>query len=295
MRSVLLCVLFAGSVWTSLPCSAATIGSTQLCWKGDGSPNLFEFCSVTTGADNFEIGTLNPGSAVQVFDGSATATGTDDTWKVAVSLNLANYRRDMYVWTPSGGGGSSIATTGMAETRASDSITVGGQNGFYSLHYIFSLDGTLSTTDPALFTPTFCTSVLLPQGVAANPAACASPGQTVPSTIDLSYDGLPFGLPIDPTIDIQATGLVTPIFAADIPSIGGSVMSGGLTVNFADTVHLQSLLVTDANGNPIRGVSIFSQEGITYPLDPRNSAVPEPAWLSPAGLLALAVFRRFRS
>ena len=293
MLRVLSCVLFAYFVWTPNACVAGTIVSTQVCWKGDGSSDLFQSCSQANVSQVFSVVTANPGHPDQVFNGSATASGGPGTWNVALALDVTNYRRDMYVWSQQGGG-INVATTGSAEIRSSDTITVNGGSGFYSLDYIFSLDGELSTTDASLFSPSFCTSLLIPQGVGTLPVSCNSKSQVVHSTTTLTYTNLAFGAPIDPTIDIHATGLITPIFAADIPAIGDSTIAGGVDVNFDNSVHLASILVTDENGNPIRGISITSQAGVVYPLDPRNSAVPEPAWLAPVGLLALAVLARFR-
>lgn len=286
-------MLFACFVWTPNSCVAGTIASTQLCWKGDGSPSLFQFCSQANVSQSFGVVTPNPGFPDQLFDASATASGVTGTWSVGLALDVADYRRDMYVWSQQNGG-INIATTGSAGIRTSDTLTVNGGTGFYSLSYIFSVDGEISTTDASLFSPSFCLSLLIPEGVGTLPVSCNSESQSIHSTTTLTYTNLAFGAPIDPTIDIQATGLITPIFTEDIPAIGDSTLTGGLGVNFDNSVHLVSILVTDENGNPIRGVSITSQEGVEYPLDPRNSAVPEPAWLSPLGLLTLVVLRRFR-
>jgi hypothetical protein len=113
------------------------------------------------------------------------------------------------------------------------------------------------------------------------------------STLTLSFADLPFGTPVDPTLSIVAFAQVASIFPEDAPD--GATITGSLSADFASTVRVQSLLVTDSLGNPIPGVTVVSRSGFTYPLDPRNSAVPEPAWLSPFELLALALLRQFRS
>jgi hypothetical protein len=50
---------------------------------------------------------------------------------------------------------------------------------------------------------------------------------------------------------------------------------------FGDTATLTQILVLDANGNPMSGVTITSASGTVYPLavPPAPSAVPEPATL----------------
>ena len=54
------------------------------------------------------------------------------------------------------------------------------------------------------------------------------------------------------------------------------------TIDFAHTATLTNVYITDEFGNPISGVSISSDSGFSYPLDPRNSGpapVPEPGTL----------------
>jgi hypothetical protein len=206
--------------------------------------------------------------------------------------------RDMYQWSLNPDGSiCCVATTAAATAQLTDTLTVNdtGGPGVYSLSYIFSLDGTLDSSDESLFQPSFCTSIFLPQGVGTETSYCLSPGQTVPSSFTLTYADLPFGQPIDPTLLISAYGLIYPIDPDQVGGPDDTIINGNMNVDFGSTVTLTDLLVTDANGNPIPDVTLSSADGYTYPVDPSNSlATPEPAWLAPIGLLGLALFGRLR-
>lgn len=67
------------------------------------------------------------------------------------------------------------------------------------------------------------------------------------------------------------------------------------TLDLSHTAEVTSLLVTDANGNPLPVTSMISDSGFQYPLSPLNgSQVPEPASLLLvfAGIAALTLVRR---
>ena len=73
--------------------------------------------------------------------------------------------------------------------------------------------------------------------------------------------------------------------------------TGTAQTDFLTTVTLTEILVKDAGGNPIRGVTVSSTSGTTYPLSPLNAGdagVPEPATvlLAGAGLALLMAVRR---
>jgi hypothetical protein len=82
----------------------------------------------------------------------------------------------------------------------------------------------------------------------------------------------------------------------EVPALGDVLIDGSALVDYGSTIHLQSLLITDANGDPIPGITVHSSEGYTYALDPRNlvSAVPGPSTLAlmALGLVAFGLQRR---
>ena len=289
MKRPLLCLLFVSFVWASSPCSAGTYTWTQFCWQSDGSLDAYRYCTSSDAASSIHVVTPNPGFSDQVFDGKATPIATTDTWKVALAVNLSDYRRDMYIWSESVFGINAVGTAG---ARMVDRFTVNGGTGSYSLHFLFSLNGVLSESDVWMLAPTMCAEVRMPQGIGKGSYYCQPPALPIPSTIVLTDSRLPFGVPVDTMISIEADAEFVSIFPQEVATIGDLTVSDYATANFI--VHLESILVTDDDGKPIRGVSISSQNGIAYPLDPLNAAVPEPAWLSPMGLLALVVFRRLR-
>lgn len=274
--------------------------STQMCWAASGNPDT-DFNACTGGSSITQV-TANPDgtSPNQVFSATALSVATPDTWHVAMTLSVQNYRRDMYLWTESENG-ASVPTTVAATVSTTDSVTVTGGTGVYSLHYIFSVDGSLASTDPSLLSASFGASLYIPNGTSAGAASFygISAGQDVPTTFTLSYDDLPFGGPITPTLYIGAYGLVQPIYAADAADLGAQTITGDASVQFGNTVHLTSVLITDAAGNAIPGLSLESASGYTYPLDPLNTApVPEPAslvmLLGGLGLLGLRQRRKAR-
>jgi hypothetical protein len=173
-----------------------------------------------------------------------------------------------------------------------DTVTAAGGPGVFSLSYIFSVNGTLSSST-APFGATFCTSLSLPQGVGTVTSFCRSPGQTIPSSFTLTYSQLPFGGPITPTLEILADGFLIPLFPNQVGTSADTIVNGALSVQFGSTVTLTSILVTDSNNNPIPGITFSSQGGFAFPLAAANQ-VPEPAWLLPLGLAGLFLLGRRR-
>lgn len=301
MRHTFLTLAFlAGlSTLTSAPVFAGSFTSTYLCYGApyttsdtiELDPAATADCSGAIGSQTVNQTTPNPnGGADQVFNATATAFASPDTWKVGVDMTLTNYQRSMYVWSSTSDEAQVIPTPGFAEAGFSDELTVNsaGGPGVYSLNYIFSLDGTLDSTDRSLFEPSFCAILSLPQGTGTQTSTCISALGTAPSTFTLTYADLPFGGPIDPTVTIFAEGVVEPLDHGQEGTAADTIISGSLHSDFGDTVTLSSLLVTDANGNPIPGITIDSQSGFDYPVAPGNLATPEPAGLAIAGLGFLA-------
>jgi hypothetical protein len=294
----------ACALLVAAPAFAGTSANTQLCWGASGIEGSdFTRCTNTydgvTGQTTSVVEQTLPNpdgtSPDQHFLGQASATATADTWRVSTSLTLANYRRDNYIWTESPTQGTYAATTAVASANTTDTVTITGGTGVYRLKYILSLDGLLGSTDTSLLSSSFCASLYIPDGTGTANFYCQSAGQATPSSITLSYDDLPFGGPVTPTLSISAYGFVTPLYASQVGALGADTFSAGGYVQFGSTVHLTSLLVTDAAGNPIPGLSIESGSGYTYPLDPQNTApVPEPtaACMLAAGLAGLLLRRR---
>jgi hypothetical protein len=266
---------------------AATTARTQLCWGTDGiEATAFALCESTSETNGSTYATVdratdNPDDdAKQMFFGTGRAIATPDTWRVEMSLDVSDYRRDMYIWTESPTRGTSAPTTAAFTADSTDSVTISGGTGVYSLHYIFSLDGLLASSDTNLITATFCGSLSIPTGTGSVTGFCRSFGQDVPGSFTLSYDDLPFGGPIEPTVSISVFGFIEAIYASDVAEIGAQTFSASASAEFGSTVRLTSLLVTDANGVPIAGLQVTSQSGFDYPVDPLNLApVPEPSTL----------------
>lgn len=287
---------------TATSAHASTTTQSQLCWRSDGSSELGRYCAFNSTADgqplNSSVDQSTPNadgaSPNQVFSGRAYAQATLDSWRVALRLNVTDYRRDMYIWSEHQppDDRTVVLTTGVASAISRDAVTINGGTGVYSLNYVFSLDGLLSSTDAALFSSDFCVGLMIPGGVGASASRCFNSREALPSTLTLTYSGLPFGEAVVPEVAVSALGLVSPILAAEVEGIGGETISGGLEVDFASTVHLADVLITDAFGVPVPGLTMTSLSGFEYPLDSRNRvgviAEPSGAWLALIALLAFA-------
>ena len=285
-------LLFVGLLG-SAPCKASTFAFTQLCWQDPATTSSTDNLAPGATADCTNSGSaavMTPGAnGNQFFAGSASAVATVGVWKVSTDVSLGNYMRDMYQCSTTASSTCTWPTQAVADAEMSDAITVNdsGGLGVYSLSYIFSLDGTLTATDQSDFSASFCASVSMPEGVGTVTSYCLSPGQTTPSQFTLTYSQLPFGQAVTPTINVEALGIVFGLDPSLVGTADDTIINANVDVDFGSTVELSSVLITDANGTPIPGVTISSQDGYTYPLNAANVATPEPGSL-PALTLALA-------
>ncbi len=255
----------------------------------DGNPVLIEVPSIIPGSFLY----------TQRFDGAASALATSDLWRLTMDVTLTDYKRSNYVWNwndvadgPQAPGYYSVPTMAFVQASSTDEITIEGGTGVYSLSYVFSLDGTLSTTDSGFVNPNFCASLYLP-GTQTASFGCKGPGDTIPTTFTLSYDDLLFGGPITPTLSLSLSGILNPLYPADqdpygnpvfgqtLASNGDDTVSVNYTGQFGSTVKLQKVIVTDSNGNPIDNLTFKSKNGYQYNVEgatqvPFSGHVPEP-------------------
>jgi photosystem II stability/assembly factor-like uncharacterized protein len=267
-----------------LICGVATIqcygdvnGYTTLCWRAYGSSPSSPYCSglqgtPTSNQDFTQNPIITPSSSGnQTFTGSASASVLRDSWiwKLSLKINVMNYRRDMYVADASGANAPGIAGGYMT-----DKITVSGGTGSYSATLTFANQGSLTSSDPDLFSTVICASIKMVPGTTTHsgcPAGTA-PGEyngNLPTgEFTVTYPQLPFDSPVALDINLFALGVIRPLLSSEVATLGGEIINGGLTVD--DTFHLTNVKITDANGDPIRNVIINSDNGYNYPLDPVN-------------------------
>lgn len=240
-----------------------------------------------------------PDDPVQVFLGDASVTATSDLFRLDTRLELQNYLRSNYVWqTGTGSNGQPydfVTTPAITYVTVTDTVTITGGEGVYSLNYILGLDGLITLDSPdGLMSAYIQISLAIPEGQGGtNTFFNFMAGDEIPSQITLSYDDLPFGGPITPTLSIFAIVLPSPLYEVDLAGLGNTLINGTGHVQFGSTITLQQLTATDASGALIPGLSLSSAEGFSYPTDPTNlAAVPEPNTLTLlAPLLLLTIFR----
>ena len=294
-RLALLTALLA--LATAHPSYAGLSAFTQPCWAAPPTTATDDFL----GPEAF-VGCTNSGSANvttpgpngdQLFNGVAFAQAAENIWKVSYDLTVSNYMRDLYQWSTDASSPQVAPTTASAQAILTDTLTVNsaGGPGVYSMNFLFSVDGTLSSSDQALLQASFCVSLFIPEGTGQVTSFCRTPGQPVPSTFILTYADLPFGGPIDPTLIIAAGGFISPLAPDEVGTAADTILNGEMHVNFGSTVHLDTVLITDNIGNLIPGVDISSKDGFSYPLAAVNQ-VPEPGWLVLPGLAAVFVLKR---
>ena len=303
MKKILLSLSTFALVLSAVPSAQASLYTyTQLCPKSNPTDGAFTFCQHSTRSDQLNVSYpgLNPGDPDQVFSGSVSATATDTTYKFNLNLAVQDYLQSNYVYSTETNPNTGLpqlytASTAAASVSLTDNITVSGGTGVYSLNYILGIDGTL-TANGAVNTQ-FCAQVALPQGTGTLTSSCYSSGQTIPSTITLSYADLLFGGPVVPTLYIGLYGSVNSIFEESLPTLGNNLINGSGTGQFGNTIKLLKLTVTDASGNLIPGLTLKSSNGIQYPTDPSNlaqndstTAVPEPLTIL-GGMTALGLGR----
>jgi hypothetical protein len=278
MRSRLVWLLMFSAL--TVPCHASLIVYAGNCWKSDGTANFLgtQDCSIVSGSSTAStsqtITTPNPGNPNQLYVGSASVTASTDAWHLDALAALTDYLQTMYQYTTISGV-PFVANAADARAVLTDGITVSGGTGVYSLSYVFSLDGTVTSSGDPDLTTSFCANLNLPQGqgIGQLTDTCVQAGQGVPPTFMLTYSGLAFGTTIDPTLLLDAA-----VYTPNQSPSGSALINGSASAHFGDTVTLTDFLITDSNGNPIPGITLTSQDGYSYPLDAAN-AVPEPSML----------------
>jgi len=186
------------------------------------------------------------------------------------------------VATPAGV--SSARTAGVAQATWGDNLTFTGLGGSASLEVFISLTGLSTGALDCSITPdtTACGSVSIEYYTELNNGG---------SVIDCILTAVGFC-----TTSIPITGASQVLFTGFL-SVGASAGISGLDPNatvkasgdFLDTGKVDSLLIVDANGNPIQGAGIISASGTDYNNLSEPVPAPEPSelLLLSSGLLAL--------
>lgn len=275
--ALLLLVLFIAAI----PARPSIMTTAGYCWQSDGNPNLTQLiaddCSLNTGTTSASNSTTNSPTG---FTSSESATASATTWHLNAEDMLTNYSSSLFQYSevPNGSGGFIPFSTDQAGAFATltDGITATGGTGTYSISFVFSVNGNLLTSGAA-FGSLFSANLTLSQGTARIPQvmycqASFCDGSTIPGTFTLTYSGLTYGQLNNLELMFTAASYVNP------GVVMSGLLNGGSSADFADTVQLTDLLITDSGGNPVPDITLTSQNGYSYPLDHANT-VPEPSML----------------
>jgi hypothetical protein len=206
------------------------------------------------------------GSDYGLMSGSANATASYLVLKAYADTNLTNYAPGAF--------GDDGTFSSFAKASFDDSLTVLGTTvGKGFLVVSLTVSGTISNSGAG-----GADAIIEFQNNAADQRAITTSG----TTNLVLYIPFGFGAPED----FQES------LVADVINYGGAAemvpFSYSGYANFADTVTLTDVEVTDSSGNPIPGVSIESESGTVYPLSALNAvATPE------SGTLVLVGFGLF--
>ena len=244
--------------------------------------------SISSGATDSIAGSFGSEADQAQMTGTASAVSLYGSLGVA-SSNTINIT------------GSPALSESVGDASFQDNILVSfapftGSEGFLAVNY--TLDGFSSASGSANSFARVKIEVInqagLDQQYTANLPSSASGVYGVPLTFTFVY-GDPFTLRFDL---LTATGTITPGPAGVGFELTEGAGSGTAATDYFNTLTLAGLHVTDANGNPVDGVTFTSDSGTLYTQDGVELAAPTPepssVVLAVLGLTAGAVRVRMR-
>ena len=206
------------------------------------------------------------------------------------SITLTNYAPETFSEEA-----SDLGTVAALTSLWQDNLTIQGAPAGYNVIATVSLDGSI-TSPSEMFASSAVVEPFLCDVEASGPCAfdnlILDTGDPVPPSLTLLFapvtDYISIGMEI---AVVSSLGGIFDDEATTFPNVTGTT-----SAQFGSTATLTSILFVDAQGNPIPGISITSDSGAPFPLDPRNTqaAVPEPGTLCMVAGTLLAVASRRR-
>ena len=248
--------------------------TTLVSADGNGSPISTSGSFSFTGKDR--VGAAR----TMVFSGSAASSAQYGRLRGRSTARLANSyynaANPAYVDGFGGVANANGSPDDLAATTSSffdDTLQFGGalQSGYFA-RYVFHVDGTNAG----------------PRSLAVLGVTIAGVNKTFGDgdngffSADWATDDIPINGTTPQTIHVQFDTLAN-FSTPDLTD--GSTVDG--LCDFSSTATLSAVLVVDANGRPVSGVTFTSGSGTAYP-------VPEPAGFAVMGLAAFGVLRRRR-
>ncbi len=172
----------------------------------------------------------------------------------------------------------------------------------YNLTLVLSLDGNFTSTHPwfqsyAGIRADTC-GAPFEEGVQCfgfDEVDFISTSTSVPTSIALTMSGIS-GSSFWSQLNFYAASVI-PGWSAEQGLLNPSfTVSGSSSAQFGATLRIVSMLITEANGNPVRNLALSSASGLAYPLDPANTSdVPEPGSSALIALGGLAMIFKHRT
>ena len=215
--------------------------------------------------------TATDGSASQTWSAFASASATDlkasASSTITCSTNCADYTIP----------GNNPSRTG-GDAWFDSELTVVPGSKVVSLHFVFSVDGTIASTGSLTGSAQL---VGLTCGIGGG--FCYAPEPSTRDLVNLGSGSNTVTLNMKPWAYGQPFNVEFVLFAEiddyNIDANGNYYLGGpgSASVNFADTAKLVAIQAVDANGNVVKdGTVIYDDNGISLP---GTVAVPEPATL----------------
>lgn len=171
----------------------------------------------------------------------------------------------------------------------------------YNLIVGLSLDGNFTSTHPRFQSEMgvgISACGLIPTGPCFGSSSVefsnrAGEDSTVPSGLSLTVNGIS-GASFRFGTGLWVGSLIQTLSPEESRRDPSFTLTGSTSAKFGSTLRILSLLITDTNGSPVGNLSLTSESGFAYPLDPANTSnVPEPrsSALITFGVLGLIVKR----